>query len=37
MGDVVEGEITDQDEESIPITPSAVDEVQEVSVEEDKD
>ena len=37
MGDVVEGEITDQDEESIPITPSAVDEVQEVSVEDDKD
>jgi hypothetical protein len=37
MGDVVEGEITDQDEESVPITPSAVDEVQEVSVEEDKD
>ena len=37
MGDVIEGEITDQDEESIPITPSAVDEVQEVSVEDDKD
>ena len=37
MGDVVEGEITDQDEESVPITPPAVDEVQEVSVEEDKD
>ena len=33
MGDVVEGEITDQDEESIPITLSAVDEVQEVPVE----
>ena len=37
MGDVVEGEITDQDEESVPITPSTVDEVQEVSVEEDED
>ncbi len=37
MGDVVEGEITDQDEDSVPITPSAVDEVQEVSVKEDKD
>ena len=36
MGDVVEGEITDQDEESVPITPSAINEVQE-NPEEDQE